>query len=897
MQNQSSSGWLLCLLVMGLSACGGGSLGSKSGTSTSSSVNLNNSSISSAAVLSSSSVTTNSSNSLTMSSANATSVSTSTSTSKSSLAGSSQTSVSKSSSLSSSSKRSSSSRSSSSLAGSTPPYDTGKRSWDQNYYGPTPVIYQKPATLASTSDFSPLKPVPNIQVVPNDHSVVLNFDALDDAWDYRVYPMPAQGSVTNNPDGSVTVKDAIYRCAGTKGFMVNNVGIDNEPWSQNPPVRYWTLVDDVKVSDFKRYLGDALLGHVYSKNYGDLHPELNLTPVVAVGESQPFADEGHYHESRLRIFIALPKGDAAAAQTYSNYLANSYRDDGVVFYLPAAGDGRPTTTLYGTRRQDAWVNVTPDFIGIVNGALSGNYGFSHYYYTKNTSTMTQGSCSNEHCYRTQVQGWTAVPAFNILQNADLNTMPLYRVFSGSHDELAVGKAAFDIVRFQGSQVAKNGGKERPATELLWSDVRGPMTLVVEALDSACPHPGALIAARDNGTIDAGSYTLAPWKTVDSARDPVTGEVFLNGQGQGTNKPKVIARSFVNVQPKPRAQMDWMSNFNADTAEIFNDGNDVCADNGGNPPGDNCFTTSRATSDTYDASFTMVATDRYSMGQVLGELRVTFTDTAVDTNGKFRLTVKQPAVLTADSYMHATMEVDHGTSSRRYPQLLITDQPPPVNHAMINGNSLVLQTFPLSDGTPNILLQVCDHITWDVNAQCPFFQFHSRGVKSNTTTIKGVRPAASLSNTTSVEHRAKFDIYASSERAYIYYEDKPYGCADLSSLASLPAPLSVRGPGAGDVWVTFGDVLYHSDIDMNDACHVTPDTATPDPAICNFKDTHLRRVTQRHFDNLGFSSNVQLPTVWDHDRFSCTNILYPDPLGVNISPGNPRLPNAPVGGSE
>src|SRR5258708_263466 len=36
----------------------------------------------------------------------------------------------------------------------------------------------------------------------------------------------------------------------------------------------------------------------------------------------------------------------------------------------------------------------------------------------------------------------------------------------------------------------------------------------------------------------------------------TGEVFINGQHAATNRPKAIARSFVQVAPQPHSPSDW-----------------------------------------------------------------------------------------------------------------------------------------------------------------------------------------------------------------------------------------------------------------------------------------------------------------------------------------------------
>jgi hypothetical protein len=77
-----------------------------------------------------------------------------------------------------------------------------------------------------------------------------------------------------------------------------------------------------------------------------------------------------------------------------------------------------------------------------------------------------------------------------------------------------------------------------------------------------------------------------------------------------------------------------------------------------------------------------------------------------------------------------------------------------------------------------------------------------------------------------------------------------GCAILPQNASNQ-PVMASGP----VTVTFGDVLYHSGIDV------------PDPPY-TFHQRHLKLETQRHFDELGWKSGVG-PPPWN-DAVACTS---------------------------
>jgi hypothetical protein len=66
--------------------------------------------------------------------------------------------------------------------------------------------------------------------------------------------------------------------------------------------------------------------------------------------------------------------------------------------------------------------------------------------------------------------------------------------------------------------------------------------------------------------------------------------------------------------------------------------------------------------------------------------------------------------------------------------------------------------------------------------------------------------------------------------------------------------------AGPVTVTFGDVLYHSGIDVTDPPFV-------------FHRAHQYTETRRHFDEIGFKSGVPAP-LWDEAKLPCTATMVP-----------------------
>ncbi len=273
------------------------------------------------------------------------------------------------------------------------------------------------------------------------------------------------------------------------------------------------------------------------------------------------------------------------------------------------------------------------------------------------------------------------------------------------------------------------------------------------------------------------------------------------------------------------------------------------------PGGNCFATWRQQSTTYDQMFIDMeylpdGGGLFAYGQEMGELWVTYGDIGADTNGKYRLTALQKATLGSSSYLHATMEVDAVSSARRYPQLIISDQDIPVQYNLVNGHSLIIQ--PRGEVTEwsaypiDYQLQICNLRTWDVNDQCPMYDlYHLLGADGG---VQSLLPNDEVGEHTSVDHRVLFDVYASTQRVYLFLDGQPYACANLPASGA---------PAAGPVTVTWGDVLYHSAVDQTFAFHAN----------------QMQIDTRRHFDNLGFSSGVAAPD-WDETRLPCAAPITP-----------------------
>jgi hypothetical protein len=668
--------------------------------------------------------------------------------------------------------------------GPTSPYDNG-------------MTAVGPLTTAPQTKLPTLPQMTGVVALQDDDSASITFDPVDGALDYRVYPLPADGDIDVASSGAVVVHNATYRCAGDRESPPAYA--DSEPVIGGEAIH--TQVDQQTVGGYMRTLAGATLGYVYTQ------PGAGLVPVYELGESDPNADTtcyfGRWEASRVKKYTTSETERDALLKAFA-------RDDGIAFYVPATADA--TTTNINFEDQQSG---TP-------------YQMRFYF--------PDGPEATAHTSRTL--------AFPVLTAAAPGTQPLMRVFYNntcgwSHDELAVGQERFNRAYHQGDT--------RPLFSLLWAGLTAPTTLVVEALDTGCPFQGYMAPQAFPGeTVPFGDMNVVhqPWLTFANIQAASsTGEVFINGQHEATNQPKAIARSFISVKPQPRPKMDFFANFApGSTPETFT--TVPCGVAGGN-----CFQTWRQQSPTFDQiwidveSAPTMGDGLFAYGPMLGEWWVSYADVSADTNGKYRLTANQKATMSSSNFLHVTMEVDAYSTSRRYPQILISDADAPVQYGLETGHTIILQPRAeinvMYDFPDNYELQLCKLRSWDVNNQCPVYDLYH--TLDSTGKITRLNPNDEFGEHASVDHRVLFDLYASTDRAYVFLDGQPYGCANLT-------------PGAaptGPVTVTWGDVLYHSAVDHTYAFHTA----------------HMMVEQRRHFDNLGFSSGVPAPT-WDEARLPC-----------------------------
>ncbi len=614
----------------------------------------------------------------------------------------------------------------------------------------------------------------NVKGSVDGTDVRITFDPTAGAKDYRVYVLPKAGDVTGD-----TVKGATYRCAGN--YAVPFPAEDDNKMPENPGIR--TRVASF-VQGFDRTLPDATLGYVFST------PSDDRVPVYTLGAPDLKADNVdcyfmRWPESRVKTYTA-------SDQERTDLLAKHWRDDGIAFYAPKPGaSGTQQVSLLIDAKDQ---NPAPFYL-LPGAELDSR----------------------------KAKGLDATAAFPVYTDAVAGSQPLMRVYyeqacARGHDELAVGQARFEKAFHQGAS---------PVAELHFSGLTADTTLVVEALDASCPFQGIVAPASRPARSDpfmGFNVDYPAFQTPDElAAASTAGEVFINGQGDGT-KPHAVARACLKVAPVKAPETDWSY---AGTPESFTE------------PAQKGFQIWELESRTFNVQYHTVATDEFTIGGMFGELWATYGDWAADTNGKLRITPKTRATLAADAFVHATMEVDMISTQRRYPQLLISDQEWPVQDNLVKGTTVLVQTFGGITIPIEAEIQFCDRRTWDVNNQCPMYDLERLG----TGDARFLSPRPEINGFSGVDRTMRFDVYVSTQRAYLLTNGQPYACVDL------PADKLA----AGNATVTFGDVLYHSGADLE--------------AWYPFHLAKLHNLTSRHFSNLAFSSKVAAPP-WDEARLPC-----------------------------
>jgi hypothetical protein len=684
---------------------------------------------------------------------------------------------------------------------------------------------------SSDTGLPALPELTNVIATEREDSVGIDFDPVDGAIDYRVYPLPSPGDVTVNADGSLTIKNAIYRCAGLRQTFDLPNNTSNSPSSpdagqvyENGNQHSWTA----------QIPSSPTLGYVHVTSGP------GLVPVYAVAV-HPAAPEEGWRESRPKIYTT----DASLRQSL---LGMGGRDDGIVFYVPSSASSA-TQTLYHSE------TAIP-----VAGQNWTQY--TEYYFTA-ADLASHASDSTP-----------PAPAFQVLSAPAGGATPLMAILyqpGQNHVELAVGNERFKRAANQGPG---------PLWHLEWSGITAPTTLVVEALASGCPFQASLSPQPVDAPPHQPLETLAQIQQASS-----TGEVFINGQydlpgtsdaglpwlGTPNASPVPIARSFIQVTPQPHdpSAWDWYEGFNvgSDFGTVVT-GKDpascACQTPGSlsacNNGGGGCGYWTSPTLDigAYELD---IPNNKpvFAYGQMLGQFWDAFDDFGQDVTGTVRFTAPQKANMNADpsKFLQITWSVNTVGTDRRYPQLIVSDQAAPVQDGFTNPDSdfLLIQTRM----GPSMRLEaqafhgLVNGKPWAVNNQAPIhaiIDYDTWTADPSSATSSPIPPADPPFEHAGMDRMTRYDAYISSNQLYLFMDGAPAGCMQYPSNG-----FALAGP----VTVTFGDVLYHEGAQDELIC------AQPRPYP--FMHEHQCIETKRQWDDLGFKSGVAAPA-WDTVNFPC-----------------------------
>ena len=519
---------------------------------------------------------------------------------------------------------------------------------------PTPAQTCEPATTVSAPSVGlpSLPTLTNVCVVQREDSVGIEFDPVDGAVDYRVYPLPAPGDVTVNPDGTVTIPNAIYRCAGRR--------------------QTWDLRNDQNA--------DAGL-NTANGSY-DWTATIGAAPMLGSVYVQP---------RRTRAGVRRRWIPIAIRERLERKPLQGLHDG----CDPASDPGRAGWARRGDRVLRACERGHDD-AGLVYFFTNIDDQGSHqiFYFGASDAAAHMSDAT------------PPAMAFPVLAASTTDSQPLYAMLysvQNAHTVLSVGRERFNRAANQG---------DGPLWHLEWSGLTQPTTLVVEALASGCPFQGFLAAQHLGGNASGGApeqiaapphqtfYTLADLQTASA-----TGEVFVNGQFDTTMFPQATARSFIQVSPQPHdpTAWDWYQGFSDNSA--FDPVNIAAwADCHPNDP-----TCGRWQTSVFDfTGFSLDAPNGVSAltyGSFLGEMWVAFDDTGQGTPGRLRFTATQSAFVVQDpqAFVHVTWSVNVEGDDSRYPQMILSDQPAPVQTGFANPDQNTLSIQPYHG--PSMRLEV------------------------------------------------------------------------------------------------------------------------------------------------------------------------------------------------
>ena len=440
--------------------------------------------------------------------------------------------------------------------------------------------------------------------------------------------------------------------------------------------------------------------------------------------------------------------------------------------------------------------------------------------------------------------------FRILADAAPDAVPLHRVLyngGNSFDVLAAGEPRYQRALHQGNQ---------PVWSVTWPGLTAKTTLVVEALDQGCPFPGGYISSS-HAAADSFNY---PSLTLDEARIS-TGEVFINGQHDPANRPRPIARGYVDVEPAAHPKMDWFEGFDPRRhvgAVQGHDRQQRRTHSQEQQMGARFLGLHRQPHGGPAARAARRGLRRRRLelqhehgaagGQNRPQSRRLFAR-AHDVRGPLH----RPSLSAIDDHHDPCPQSRRRAAARQRPPSCAARSHCLSTRGCRPGEqvSIVVQPFA---GYHELQIQLCDQRGWGVSAQCPQANIYGDHAGNyNEQWSAPWLPVPVMGEVAGFDRPVQFDVYASTERVYVFMDDRPAGCA------VLPAG---RFP-AGAVNVAFRGVLYHSGID---------ESVVPDDSGHQYLQRYSLSHFDRHMDDFGIDLSVPAPA-WNEEILPCGTRWY------------------------
>jgi hypothetical protein len=219
-----------------------------------------------------------------------------------------------------------------------------------------------------------------------------------------------------------------------------------------------------------------------------------------------------------------------------------------------------------------------------------------------------------------------------------------------------------------------------------------------------------------------------------------------------------------------------------------------------------------------------------------------------------------------------MATDLASTGRRYPQLLITTARSPDASEVATaselpirerlgpllpsqlpgpGSSIIVQPF---FSYHEAQIQLCGQRGWGPTAFCPRANLYGFDAGEPELTSPGEPwlPVPVLSDLVGFDRPVQLDVYASTERVYLFVDEQPTGCAVL--------PAGQMREGA--VTVAFGAVIDEPAKD---------EVIAAEPGR-RYERDFSRLHSDRRMDDFGIDLDVQQPE-WDEARLPCATRWY------------------------